>query len=201
MNAYWDKIIPLVAPDIPTCPDETLKEALAAVAQDFCARTHLWREDIEDQTTVIGQSSYEVTDCAVIESVLWVLVDNQRMVHTDERLVNPEDLTRSGKPTHFWVEQDKNIRLFYTPDKALSLKVRVALKPSRTGKYIPEWIYQTWADALASGAVWRLAKVPGKDWSNPELAAMHKSMYEQAVTNARIRDFRNIEMQVRMRRF
>jgi hypothetical protein len=200
-TTYWDKILPLVTPDIPGCPEESIKTALAAISADFCARTHLWRTDIEDQTTVIDQALYEVTDCAVIESVLWVLVDDKELVHIDERNVRKEDLDRKGVPTHFWVVDDTQIRLFPIPDSELSIEVRVALKPSRTAKGVESWIYETWADVLASGAVYRLARVPGKEWSNPDLAAMHKNLYEQGVTNARIRDLRNVQKKVQMRPF
>jgi hypothetical protein len=149
---------------------------------------------------VIGEPDYCICSNAIIESVLWILVDNIKLTHTDKRLVNQEDLERTGKPQYFWVNEPDSIRLFYIPDQVWTIKGEVALKPSRTATGIEKWIYETYADVLASGAVYRLAKVPGKEWSNPELAAMHKNLYEQGVTNARIRDFRNVPLMAKQRR-
>jgi hypothetical protein len=138
------------------------------------------------------------TSTVVIESVLWLLVDNKSIEHTDPRLINQEDLERTGQPTHFWIEDDRNIRLFFIPDNSYTLKGEIALKPSRTATGVQTWLYETWADVLVSGAIYRITRTPGKEWSSPDMAALHKSIYEQGVTNARIRDRRNVHMQVRM---
>lgn len=196
----WETFLPLITPEIPGCPHATIELNLAATAADFCARTHIWRAPLDLGTTQVDEAIYPVINTVnvIIESVLWLLVDNRTLEHTDPRLINPEDLTRTGRPTHFWVESDKNIRLFFTPDDVYTLNGEVALKPSRLANGIDSWIYETWADVLVSGAIYRITRVPGKEWSNPEMAGAHKSLYEQGVTNARIRDRRNVHMQVRM---
>ena len=197
---YWETFHPLITPDVPGCPLEIVNRELGIVASDFFARTYLWREGETQQNTVIGTAFYDITDCAIIESVEWVKVEGLELVHTSDRLVDPELLTRTGKPTHFWIEKETQIRLHPIPDAVFTLDVQVFLKPSRTARGIPDFVYQRWADAFVSGAIYRIARIPGKEWSNPELAAVHKSFYEQAVTDARIRDFRNVPLIVRQRR-
>jgi hypothetical protein len=196
----WDTFLPIITPDIPGCPHATIELNLAATVADFCARTHIWRAPLDLGVTQADTSIYPVfnTSHVIIESVLWLLVDNRKLEHTDPRLINPEDLTRTGQPTHFWIENDKNIRLFFTPDDAYTLSGEVALKPSRQSCGVEDWIYETWADAIVSGVIYRITRTPGKEWSSPDMAAAHKSLYEQGVTNARIRDRRNVHMQVRM---
>lgn len=196
----WDKFHPLITPDVPGCPLEIVDRELGIIASDFFSRTQLWRENLEAQNTVIDEAFYDISDCAVVESVLWAKVDNLNIVHTDERLVDPEFLTRKGRPTHFWIEKETQIRLHPIPDAVLSLDVRLVLKPSRTARGVPDFVYQRWADAFISGAIYRIARIPGKEWTNPELAAVHKNFYEQAVTDARIRDFRNVQLHVKQRR-
>jgi hypothetical protein len=197
----WETFRPLVTPDVPGCPLEIVDRELAITASDFFARTQLWREDLESQNTVVDQAFYDITDCAIVESVIWAKVDDIDIKHTDERLVDPEFLTRKGKPTHFWIEKETQIRLHPIPDQVFPLDVRLVLKPSRTARGVPDFVYQRWADAFVSGAIYRIARTPNKEWTNAQQAALHKNLYEQAVTNARIRDFRNIDLQVRMKRF
>ena len=200
----WDEVLPLIVPELPTCPEATIKEYLPIVASDFFARTHLWREELVGQNTVANQSLYDMCSNGfdtVIESVLWLKVDGKNMTHTDERLVNPEYLDKTGQPTRFWVVADRQIRLFYTPDQVFTIEGEIVLKPSRTAKTMPQWVYETWIDPIVSGVIYRLCRIRGKDWSDPEAAAIHKNFYEQGVTNARIRDMRNVRQQVRMKRF
>lgn len=200
-TVLWDEVLPLVLPDIPSCPQATIKEYLPIVASDFFARTHLWRMSLEGYSTVPGQASYDIASPlfdAVIESVLWLKVGDQSMTHTDSRFVHPEFLDSTGMPTRFWVEDDSAIRLFYIPDTELAINGEVAIKPKRTARGIPRWVNETWIDTIVSGVLYRLARVKGKDWSDMELAMMHKNLYEQGVTNARIRDLRNVRLQARM---
>lgn len=197
----WETFHPLITPDVPGCPLEIIDRELAITASDFFARTHLWREDLTPQKTGVNRSLYDITEEAIIESVQWAKVDNIELIHTDDRLINPEYLTRKGKPTHFWIEKESEIRLYPIPDAVFSLDIRLVLKPSRTALGVPDFVYERWADAFVNGAIYRIARTPNKEWTNPEQAALHKNLYEQAVTNARIRDFRNIDLQVKLRRF
>jgi hypothetical protein len=203
-TVQWDKALDLITPDIPTCPEAVIKKYFPIVASDFFARTHLWRVSMDGQNTVIDQAEYDVSSDAidtVIESVLWLKVDNKNMTHTDSRLVNHEFLNKKGQPTHFWVVNDTALRLFLIPDQVWAITGEVAVKPSRTARGMPDWVYQTWIDPIVCGVLYRLCKMKDKDWTDPEFAAMNKNIYEQAVTNARIRDLRNVHLQVRMRSF
>lgn len=203
-TVLWDDVLPLITPELTTCPEATIKEYLPIVASDFFRRTHLWRVNLDDGNTIANQASYDIASPlfdAVIESVQWLKVDDKKLTHTDERLVNPEYLDRTGQPTHFWVENDTAVRLFYTPDQVWTLRGEVVVKPKRTARGIPGWVYETWIDTIVSGTIYRLCRIRNKDWSDPEFAALHKNLYEQGVTDSRIRDLRGVHLQVRMRNF
>jgi chromosome segregation and condensation protein ScpB len=81
------------------------------------------------------------------------------------------------------------------------LKVSAVLKHARVATGVEDWIYATWADILVNGTVAQLAIMPGKEWSDMNLAAMHKILYEQAITKTRIRDSRGVQLMVRQRPF
>jgi hypothetical protein len=203
-TVLWDDVLHLITPEISTCPEATIKEYLPIVASDFFARTHLWRIDLSAFPTQINQEYYDI--CApyfdaVVEAVQWIKVDDKKLTHTDERLVNPEYLDSTGQPTHFWVKNDSSIRLFYIPDQVWDITGEVILKPKRTARGIPSWVYETWIDTIVSGVLYRLCRIKDKDWTDPEFSKMHKNLYEQGVTNSRIRDMRGVKLQVRMQHF
>ena len=60
-TVLWDDVLHLITPEIPTCPEVTIKEYLPIVASDFFARTHLWRTSLESMSTVVNQANYDLT--------------------------------------------------------------------------------------------------------------------------------------------
>jgi hypothetical protein len=199
MAKTWDDFLPLLSPHLSGCPNVTMKQYLGIVASDFFARTYLWRDQIDTIYATTGVVEYDLDGEAVIEDVISVVLNESTLDRTDLRLVATQNLGQIGEPREFWVKADRSIVLFPTPEENVQLKVYAVLKPSRTATGVEDWIYETWADTLVSGVVARLAMIPNKEWTDVATATSQKAMYERAVTNARIRDFRGINLQVRQR--
>lgn len=174
-----------------------MRSMLAASTAEFLALTHLWRELLDLQVTEVNMPTYELFSPDVIESVLWVTLDGQLLTPTDVRFAPPSLIDMEGRPTHYWLVDDKTLRLFPSPDAVYNLRVMVALKPSRTAIGVADWVYETWADAIVSGAIHRLAQIPDKTWTDQQLAAEHRLRFERAVSNAVTRDLRQINLRVR----
>jgi hypothetical protein len=172
---------------------------LGIVASDFFARTYLWRDQIDTIYATTGAVEYDLDGEAVIEDVISVVLNETPLDRTDLRLVATQNLGQVGEPREFWMKADRSIVIYPTPEERTVLKVYAVLKPSRTATGVEDWIYETFADTLVSGAIAHLAAIPGKDWSDAAMAMNHKMLYERAITNARIRDFRGINLQVRQR--
>ena len=200
MAKLWADFIPLLAPHLPGCPDPSLKLYLASTASDFFARTYLWREEIDAIYVAPNQVDYDIDPfTGLVENVISVVYGESTLTRTDIRLIGTEKLSETGEPREYWVQADNSIRIFPTPEKNTILKVYAVLKPNRSGTGVEDWIYETFADTIVSGAITQLAMIPGKEWSDTALAGMHKGLYERAITNARIRDFRGVRMMVRQR--
>lgn len=200
MAKLWADFLPLLAPHLPGCPDPSLKLYLASTASDFFARTYLWREQIDALYIAPNVVDYDLSaDTGLVEDVISVVYNETALERTDLRLIGAERLSETGEPREYWVQADNTIRVFPTPTERTSLKVFAVLKPNRAGTGVEDWIYETFADTIVSGAIAQLAMIPGKEWSDVSLAGMHKGLYERAVTNARIRDFRGVPRMVRQR--
>jgi hypothetical protein len=199
MAKVWDDFLPLAKPHIPGCPDITVKTYLAIVAADFFTQTHLWRDDIDPIFTAPGVVEYDLSADVLVEDVVSVVVDETEIMHTDVRLIPNNRRYETGRPTHYWIHSDNSIRLFPIPDERIRLRLTGVLKPSRTATGVEDWIYETWADALVSGTIARLAMIPGKEWTDPGLAEVNNRQYQKAITHARIRDARGVGHNVTMR--
>jgi hypothetical protein len=199
MAKTWDDFLPLLSPHLNECPNATMKEYLAIVASDFFARTYLWREQIDAIYVAAGAVEYDLDADAVVEDVISVIHNDLPLDRTDLRLIDTQNLGQTGDPREFWVNADRSIFISPVPEKRTVFKVYAVLKPSRTGCGVQDWIYETWADTLVSGTVARLAMIPNKEWTDVAMATSQKATYERAITTARIRDFRGINLMVRQR--
>lgn len=199
MAKSFDDFLPLLAPHLSGCPNATMKQYLGMVASDFFARTYLWREQIDAIYLTSGVTEYDLDAEAVVEDVISVVFEGSPLDRTDLRLIPTENLGETGDPRQYWVNADRSIVVHPTPEARATMKVYAVLKPSRAATSVGDWIYETWADTLVSGTIARLAMIPNKEWTDVAMATNHKLMYEQAVTRARIRDFRGVHMMVRQR--
>ena len=199
MAKIWDDFLPLISPHLAGCPNASMRTYLGITSSDFFARTYLWRDQIDTIYATTGTVEYDLDGEAVIEDVISVVLNETQLDRTDLRLVASQNLSQTGEPREFWVKADRSIVLFPTPEENVQLKVYAVLKPSRVATGVEDWIYETFADTIVSGAIAHLAAIPGKEWSDAAMAMNHKMMYERAITNARIRDFRGINLQVRQR--
>ena len=199
MAKTWDDFMPLITPYVSGCPDLTIKLYLPIVSADFFARTYLWRTEIDAIYLAPNQIEYDLDAEAVVEDVIAVVYDGKQLERTDLRFIPAERLGETGEPREFWMYADRSIKVFPTPTARGQMTVTAVLKPSRTAAGVEDWIYETWADVLISGTIGKLARIPGKDWTDPVLSDTHRAVYERAITDARIRDMRGVEMGARMR--
>ena len=203
-TVLWADIYDLVLPDVPGCPTPTIDVALGVSAADFCARSHIWRETLDPEPVVRNVADYELTPSftnTVTESVLWANLDDTPLEHVDSRYIDKSRMSETGTPTAFWMLNDTQINLFPIPDSKGTLTAAIAVKPSRDATGVEDWIYESYIDPIVSGAIWRLARVPGKAWSDPEIAMYHHRLFEKGITDARVRDHRNVSLSVSQRGF
>jgi hypothetical protein len=201
MAKTWDDFLPLAVPHLPGCPNASIKTYLALAARDFFTKTYLWQDDIDAIYLAPNQVEYDLDAEAEVEDVLAVVLDNEQLDRTEFRLIPFERRDERGQPRMYWIHSDRTIRVFPTPDRRATMKVSAVLKPARNATGVEDWVYETWADVIISGAISQLAIMPGKEWSSMEMATLHKGLYEQAITKTRIRDYRGVQLKVRQRAF
>mgnify|MGYP003659170677 CR=1 FL=1 len=101
-----------------------------------------------------------------------------------------------GTPTAFSFVDDASIRFYPTPDAKLTFNGVVVLKPKLSATGVEGFIFDAHSRAIASGTIAKLAEIPGKEWSNPDLAMQHRVMYERCINKAKGRDTRRVNLRV-----
>lgn len=70
------------------------------------------------------------------------------------------------------------------PNHFTQLQPVVSLTTTQDSLTCPDFIYQNYHDAIISGAVASLQMMPARSWSEPNMAAVHQQMFDNAVKKA-----------------
>ena len=168
------------------CPTAVLTDAVLQAAEDFCERTWLWLEDLPPIQTVDGQTAYTVA------------------APTYAAILAIKSLTIDGSTAPFTSSTRNRVTLVSDPGPDKALVAEAALKPSRTAKVLPDFLYVEWQDAIAAGARFKLLDMHGAEWHQPQLADKYRLEFERLwVPRARVEGAhrQGRPLSVRKRRF
>lgn len=168
---------------LPGCPDFLINKEIRNAAIKFCEETHVFSETAP-VTTVVGENRYLIP--TVEEAVLVTLKNakrNGKPLHAVANDQLPED-GKEGKP-EMYTERGKEIIFYPTPNLVEDIVFSYALKPSRDSTEFPDYIAEDYYSGITSFALYRLATMPERTWSSPQLAAEHYATYKTQVIQAK----------------
>ncbi len=160
-------LYPRILPYVPGCPTNVILQMGGRVLTDFCEETHAWRETLTITTTA-GVDEYELDPASGYVLCVLSVKDNGAITSVDE-----------------FLPKDQKITLSYVPVQTRSLEVLVALAPVNATDAFPQYIYQRYGDALASGTLALLMAMDGTPWKNPQMAEVNRSIYDGGVARAK----------------
>lgn len=187
LSDFYPRILPYVV----GCPDPTAEQALRDTIIAFCDETQVIHEALTAFSAVAGTSDYTLAAPSANEAISRVLE-----VSVDGRAIRSVPSTdafglqaQSGTPTSFYTTRagsQLKLVLYPTPDKAATVVVDAALKPTRTATQVQDDLYDLWLDTLAAGAVSRIAAIPGQSFTDFPLAAVKQAEFISGLKKARI---------------
>lgn len=91
-------------------------------------------------------------------------------------------LTRRGVSADFAYTRDRRKLVIRPAPRAGSrIDVEAALKPSLDAVEFPDELFDQYVQDIAHGALAGLMLVPGQDWSNPTMAAIHQDSFDDRI--------------------
>lgn len=200
MANTWADFVQFVAHSCVGCSSMTISTHLQAAMDEFCSATSIWVETLDPIGLMAGQDTYDIpvdanTRVIGIESVMyngfplkpmtsraltgffptWEVWDdgiNQIMAYRVEMDDTDQNLTVWPSPTD---------------NEPASVVMRVTLKPTSTATSIPGFIYEDWRTVIGSGALAQILLIPGKDFTNPQLAQVHDAKFRTGKSRAKVR--------------
>jgi len=190
-----DSLFPLLLPDLPECPLDTVRMAVRRACRHFCRESTAWRKLLTPIPLIDAVHEYPLPIPANTETVLVCNVYNpagNELVgkSLDQlRQILPDWITAEGRPTYFNSLDYLNLTLYPTPVihyAGTEYTVRVALTPTLTAPDLPAELTSRYDEALSAGALELLFAVADRPWSQPAQVATKHAQSERMIVSARI---------------
>ena len=185
--ATHDALYPLILPDVPQCAFPTVDTAINRAAQEFCRGSLCWA-DTQTVSLLPNVREYAITVPADADLVV------VRRASIDKRMMRGESNAQEiidrregfGEPAIYAV---LGSTLYVTPTPNEAGKVATllcAFAPRFTASVLPEVLVGRYAEAIASGALAILKRMPGNAWTDPQGAVTAYQLFQLRKAEARI---------------
>ena len=184
-----------IAPRVPGCSDALIDQAVLDACIDFCDRTLVVKRMLDSFLTKPLQTIYDLDGAnqQTVARVMRVWVDSTEITPLDEDGIgNPFGFissvpgqTNTGAMPRFFNETDPGSVGFYPrPDRAYTINMRVALKPTRTATQVEDQLFENWVEVVMDGAFARLFAMPAQEFSSPTTSRDHSLKFEIGINAA-----------------
>ena len=161
-----DRFLASIRPYVPGCSDPWIERAVLTSATRFCVRSRIWQQETE-YSLAAGDQTITLTlpeDSAVVA----VKVSN-----AFRPVVN---YTLAGAIIAF----NDALR------GATDITVVTFLRPDREATGLPDILYDDWFEGIEAGAKAELMMMPGKPWTNMDMAGLNQRQYHHEAGEANI---------------
>jgi hypothetical protein len=200
MTSY-ESFFPYVLPEVAGAPEPVVLLAIRNSAIEFCERSLILTRDHDPVTIREGLIDYDL-EPPVKETLIikiqraWVNGNKIDPLAPDfiaaasvyNRLYDEYE-SKPSTPQYYLQKEERSVTVWPVPDKTYrnGLTMRVALKPTRSSESVEDVIFEDYAEVIAAGALTRLMSSAGKPYTNIQMAAVNKMIFDRGVNNAKLR--------------
>ncbi len=194
-DVQFIELEPQVLATLPACPTPTIVRELRNAARELCERAECLRCSIENEPVLQGitEVEFDLAEGYTLVRPITLNVGDVTLEATSETLLDKDSWNWRddvGSPVRYMrsTETLNAIKLYPIPDQDYidaPLRGEVAIKPSRSATGMDEIILDRFETAIVSGALARLLIVSNTPWYNPQQAAYHRGLFEDAIDDAK----------------
>lgn len=196
MATSYESLLPEILPMVAGCPDSMAENAIRSAVIELCEKSGAYQAELDPVTTVASTYEYdlEAPNGTTVHKIMWashIGKDLEPISTTllEQREPNWRDAAKFSTPKYFVKQTPTTFWLVPVPSetKPLSTILRVQLKPSHTSAVCDDGIMSDYRDTIVNGAIFRLLRIPNKDWSDLSGAQIYAAAFAEGIRNAEIR--------------
>lgn len=190
--------------ELPGVPNPVLFFNYIEAVREHLRRSLAWQYSCPNALTIAADEAWpditvgtDIPEGTYIVEPVRVKFDGSNVTFKTRTQLDEMDLSweerTASRPTSWTITSPGDFRLYplLADEAEEALILRVALAPvvtvSESATAVPEALAYEWSGHWAHGALSRLMKVPGKDWTNVSLASSYAEMFEQDIKDAKSR--------------
>ena len=190
--ASYSSLVKEVLPYVPFCPDSLVESNLRSTTIEFCERSKAYVLDMDAFNTISGVYEYDfdIPTGTEVHQVLHMTYDGRDMDPISPRSLEvnyPDWRDRTGTPHVYLQKTESTFWLVPVPSGPFPVIASVALKPSRSSNNIDTRISNQYRDALIYGTLYRLLRMPSREWTDVNAAREYLAQFNNEITQAELR--------------
>lgn len=190
--ASYSSLVKEVLPYVPFCPDSLVESNLRSTTIEFCERSKAYVLDMDAFNTISGVYEYDfdIPTGTEVHQVLQMTYDGRDMDPISPRSLEinyPDWRDRTGTPHVYLQKTESTFWLVPVPSGSFPVIASVALKPSRTSNNIDTRISNQYRDAIIYGTLYRLLRMPSREWTDVNAAREYLAQFNNEITQAELR--------------
>lgn len=181
-----DALHPYVAPHVMGCPIPVMDHNIRLSAIEFCDKTR-WHEEVVFVTRSGETGLYEAeTDSGLEISRITSVAVNGKKIDAQTKSTGLRLIAAGSTSAFFIVVDGAQVQINPAPSASDAVQAIAALRPTMTAASISD-VLSEWREAIAGGAIARIAAIPGQDFTNPDIAVYQKGIFKEAVQSALVK--------------
>lgn len=193
MAIAYESLLPEILPMVPGCPDTLIENNIRSAVIELCEKSGIYQAELDPVTTVNGIFEYdlEAPNQTAVHKIMWVVHEGRDLEPISTNLLEqrkPKWRDRDYFATpEYYIKQSQSIFwLVPVPNetKASSTVLRVQLKPTHTSTACEDDVMNDYRDAIVAGALFRLLRLPSKDWTDYSGAQVYGSLFNEHINSA-----------------
>ena len=190
--AAYSSLVKEVLPYVPLCPDSLVEQTLRSVTIEFCERSKAYILDMDPFNTISGVYEYDfdIPTGTEVHQILYMTYNGKDMDPISPRSLElnyPDWRDRTGNPHVYLQKTPTTFWVVPVPSGSEQIITSVALKPSRTSNNIDTTVSNTYRDAIIYCTLYRLLRMPNREWSDVGSAQEYLFQFTQEIQQAELR--------------
>lgn len=191
--AQFDELYDRVLPMCPGADFPLVNQQIRYVVREFLKRSTYWREVLP---VVLAKGTQQVRitpaqdgDVAGILSI--TLYGHQRplekLSESWQRWGSHATATQPREPCGYWHNTPSLVQFpdALDTDRTAAVVIYKTISQDPTREYIPDDLMEEWSDSLVAGTLARMLALPGRTWSNSNMAQIYAQQYTRDGYQAR----------------
>lgn len=190
MAIEYEALLPSIIPMVPACSDTLIENSIRSAVVELCEKSEVYQtEQVIASTSGVYDYTLTAPADTAIEKILSIQyngVDLEPITPAilDQRL--PKWRTEPGVPQYYIKTSSNTVRIAPAPStgSADALLLRLILKPTHTSTGCDDDVMNDYRDTIVNGALFRLLRLPSKDWTDYSAASVYGSLFTEQLTDA-----------------